>query len=153
MDNAEHRRIDSETSATCTGVLSLYCLKLLSVVLHFCFELWDLGGRKYFSQRKLIRQQVTVLLAAYTAVVFFGRLVQFETDFALLLCLVQCFDDASFGEVQIRIVLINDLVNLPEVQMIRAQSPERVFPSFLARSNASIQHSSGGKHLARRQNG
>ena len=43
-----------------------------------------------------------------------------ETDLALLLRLVQRFDHASFGEVQIRVVLVNDLVNLPEVQMIGA---------------------------------
>jgi len=39
-----------------------------------------------------------------------------ETDLALPLRFVQRFDYTSVGEVQVRIVFIDDLVNLPEVQ-------------------------------------
>ena len=41
-----------------------------------------------------------------------------ETNLALLLRLVQCFDHSTLGEVQVRVVFIDVLVNLPEVQMI-----------------------------------
>jgi hypothetical protein len=48
-----------------------------------------------------------------------------ETDLALPLRFVQCFDYASVGEVQVRIVFMDDLVSLPEVQVIRAQALQR----------------------------
>jgi hypothetical protein len=50
-----------------------------------------------------------------------------KTDFALFFGLEQRFPNAVRGEVQFWIVKVDTLVNLPQVQMVRAQALERFF--------------------------
>src|SRR5438552_12811020 len=49
-----------------------------------------------------------------------------ESHLAVLLRLRQGLDDTAAGEVQLRVVLVDDLVDLPEVEMIRSQPRQRV---------------------------
>src|SRR5882724_2336701 len=48
-----------------------------------------------------------------------------EADLSFLLRLIQGLDDAALGEVEFRIVLVDDLVDLPEIQVIRPEALQR----------------------------
>jgi len=41
-----------------------------------------------------------------------------ESDLPFFLGSIKCFQDAAFGVRQLRVVVVNDAVDLPEVQMI-----------------------------------
>ncbi len=50
-----------------------------------------------------------------------------ESDFSFFFCLVECFQDAAFGVGQLGVVVVDDAMDLPEVQVIGLIPPERVF--------------------------
>ena len=45
-----------------------------------------------------------------------------KTNLALFFCFIQRFDHTTLCKMQVRVVLVDDLVNLPQVQMVGAQS-------------------------------
>src|SRR5438552_4686010 len=47
-----------------------------------------------------------------------------EADFAFTLRLGERLDDTAGGEMQIGVVVVDDLVDLPEVEMIRLEPPQ-----------------------------
>ena len=49
-----------------------------------------------------------------------------ESDLPFFLGSIKCFQDAAFGVRQLRVVVVNDAVDLPEVQMIGLIPPQRV---------------------------
>ena len=49
-----------------------------------------------------------------------------ESDLAFFLGSIKRFQDAAFGVGQLRVVVVNDAVDLPEVQMIGLIPPQRV---------------------------
>ena len=68
-----------------------------------------------------------------------------EAHFALLLCLIESFNGAAGREDSVRVVIVDDFVDLPDVQMIRAQSYERLFELahgdfFIAAVGAELGH-------------
>src|SRR4029077_3270818 len=48
-----------------------------------------------------------------------------KTCLALFLRLIQCFDHATLRKMQVRVILVDDFVNLPEVQMVGSQPLQR----------------------------
>ena len=50
-----------------------------------------------------------------------------ESDLSFFFGSIKCFQDATFGVGQLRVVVIDDAVDLPEVQMIGLITPQRVF--------------------------
>ncbi len=66
-------------------------------------------------------------------------------DFPLLLSLVERLDRAAFGENQVGIVIVNHFVNLPNIQMIGPQAPQRFFEHshrklFISLVRADLRH-------------
>ena len=68
-----------------------------------------------------------------------GVFVTGETDesgLALLLGSIKCFQDTPLGIGQLGVVVVDDAVDLPEVQMIGLEPPQRLFEHLERQSPA-----------------
>jgi hypothetical protein len=52
-----------------------------------------------------------------------------ESDLSFFLGSIKCFQDAAFGVRQLRVVVVNDAVDLPKVQMIGKRTTETAPPA------------------------